>query len=238
MSTEIQNDNNANRFAAASDDDLAKLRRAKLIPPGWYPMVVQGAKMRDAASGKWGINVTYSPAEAMEANAKIKKSIRVYNTLWMWFRDPGKPERKKADNVYGMFESFVRSHGITMPSDGSEPPKRAYRDNATDKLCAPDGTELKGPEGKKIADQLTAAYDKWMDKLVKELIVTVEKGAENPLVGYAAFAKIKHEKSEDGRIFMNVERFAATLPDDAEMTNVFELKSEDDEEEDSEGDDN
>lgn len=222
---------NVNRFHAATDEELLKLTAPKLGKQGWQVLVIGGAKIRDAQSGKWGINVTASPATSMESDTKIKKNIRVYDTLWAWFKDPSNKKRKPADS-FGLFEQFVRAFGVTMPSDGTELPGRARRDAATGKLVGPDGAAISTQE----ANVLTLAYNKWLDQLYKELVSLVEAG-ENPLKNYMAYGKIVHNKGQTGdQVYANIEKLSATLPDDAVLVDPFAKDDGDDSDDDSEDD--
>lgn len=224
----MQTSENVNKFQGAGDDELAKLGRPKLAKAGWQVLVCNGTKMRDASTGKWGLNVSYSPANEMSENAKIKKNIRVYNTLWAWFKDPTDKKRKPADS-FGLFEQFARSHGVKMPSDGSTLPPLPRRDPATTKLVDPDGNVV----SKMDADKMRFAYNKWLDQLFRELWQATEEpadGQDHPLKGEAVYAKIVHNES-NGQVYANIEKFAAELPADAVLVDPF-AKSDDAEEDD------
>jgi hypothetical protein len=223
----MQNEN-VNKYQGANDDDLRKLGQPKLAKAGWGVFVIQSAKMRDASTGKWGINVSYSPANEMSAEAKIKRNVRVYNTLWAWFKNPADKKTKPADS-FGLFEQFVRTHGVTMPSDGSSVPALPKRNAATGKL------EIDGSVVDKLAaDQAKLKYNRWLDQLFRELWrATDEPGdGDHPLKGYAVFAKIEYNES-GGNTYANITKMAATLPEDAVLVDPF-AKTEDTDVDDSE----
>jgi hypothetical protein len=240
----VENTNPLGRFAGSiNEEQTKKLRQSKALPDGvWVAVGIDPrVSVKDAKSGKYGINAKFIPLPSPTADMKEgKRKYTMFNTFWSWLRDPSNKARKPGD-TFGLFDGWVNAAEPTMPSDGSALPPRAKRDPESDMLTDEAGVALgkNMAEAKKVADAMQSKRDLWIQKLYIEFLTAAEdkkKSKDHPMGGYSCYGKVTHSKSPDGRVFANIGSFRKELPEGAELFNLASLKNMEDGEESEEQD--
>lgn len=225
METNTENNTHSPSRFVVTDDDLKKQREIPRLPNGWTVGMVTGVSLVDANSGKWGLRLTHIPLPSMDSPISAgKRAYKTFNTLWAWMKDPKDPKRK-AGKTFGLWESFVRAHGVQKPSDGSSCPPTARRDKDSDRLVGPDGEVTRAQ-----ADAMRLAADRWMNETYIEMVVAAEEKARpHPLEKYMAYMKIvQSEPDATGKSYQNIAAFRETLPDDAVLMDLSKIGKDDD----------